>query len=162
VTIMRVLAVDPGYDRLGVAVVAHGPNRRDELLFSDCVKTSRDQPLELRLVTIGSQLETLLTQYAPDACALERLYFHSNKKTALSVAEAMGVVRYIAAKHKLSTYEYTPLQVKTAVTGDGRADKRQVMHMVGQLVPIKKPIRYDDEFDAIAVGLTCLAHERLR
>ena len=77
-----------------------------------------------------------------------------------SVPEACGVVRYTAARHNLPVHEYTPLQIKNAITGDGRGDKKQIMEMVKRLISIEKSIKYDDEFDAIAIGLTCIASER--
>ena len=154
------LAIDPGYERVGVAIVARENHGRDKLVFSTCIETSRNEPFEKRLRSIGDELEHIIKKYSPDSCALERLYFHSNQKTALLVAEACGVARYTAARHELPIYEYTPLQIKNAVTGDGRGDKKQVIHMVRQLISIEKPIKYDDEFDAIAIGLTCLASER--
>lgn len=157
---MKVLAIDPGYERVGVAIVSREKHGRDELIFSTCIETSRTEPFEKRLRSIGDELERIIKEYSPDSCALERLYFHSNQKTALLVAEACGVARYTAARHELPVYEYTPLQIKNAVSGDGRGDKKQIMYMVRQLISIKKPIKRDDEFDAIAIGLTCLASER--
>jgi len=156
---MRVIAVDPGYNRVGVAVLTR-EDGKDTLLFSTCIETSREEAFEKRLAQIGNELEHIIKKHSPSICALERLYFHTNQKTALLVAEACGVIRYTAARHKLPVYAYTPLQIKNAVTGDGRGDKAQVIHMVRQLISITKPIKYDDEFDAIAIGLTCLASER--
>lgn len=157
---MRVLAIDPGYARVGVAIVTREEGGKEKLVFSTCIETPHTEAFEKRLAYIGEEIEHIIKQYTPDSCALERLYFHSNQKTALLVAEACGVIRYTAARHKLPIFEYTPLQIKNAVTGDGRGDKKQIMRMVRQLISIEKTIKYDDEFDAIAIGLTCLASER--
>jgi crossover junction endodeoxyribonuclease RuvC len=157
---MRVLSIDPGYDRVGIAVLEKKANGKNELLYSTCITTSAGHPFELRLKHIGTELGTIITSHEPTVCATETLYFHSNQKTALLVAEARGVIRYSAALYNLPIFEYTPLQIKQAVTGNGRADKKQVMDMVKLLLPIKKEIRFDDEFDAIAIGITCLASER--
>lgn len=157
---MRVLAIDPGYDRIGFAVVEKVKGK-EQLVFSECFETNRKDVFEDRLLALGAECERLIKIYRPEAVAFEKLFFQSNQKTAFLVSEALGAMRYIAASHKLPVFEYTPLQVKNAVAGDGRGDKRQVISMVKQLVNVEKAIRHDDEFDAIAVGLTCLASERL-
>jgi len=157
---MRVLAIDPGYERVGIAILEKNTRAEEKLLYSDCFKTSSKLPFPERLSLIGREMERLIQEYDPTACAIEKLYFNTNQKTGLKVSEARGMMLYIASKNNLSVYEYTPLQVKIAVTGDGRGDKKQVITMVKQLIAIDKEIRYDDEFDAIAIGLTCLASEK--
>lgn len=154
---MRILSVDPGYERVGVAIIEKLPHERERLLFSDCILTSAKDPFEKRLVEIGAAVAHIIEKHHPAALALERLYFEKNRKTAIRVSEACGVIRYVAASHTLSVYEYTPLEIKIAVAGDGHASKKQVMDMVPRLINLKKKIKFDDEYDAIAVGLTCLA-----
>jgi len=156
---MRVLAIDPGYDRLGVAVVEK-INNKDVLVFSDCITTPKERVPAERLVLLGDRLNEIVTSYKPDVLAIETLFFSKNQKTVMLVAAARGVVLYCAKKAGLRIAEYSPLQVKVAITGYGKSDKTQVTYMVKQLVEVEKEIAYDDEFDAIAIGLTCLAIEK--
>lgn len=155
---MRIIAIDPGYDRVGVAIVQKNPRERENLLYSDCIQTDARALFEERLRTIGEAVTRVIVDYDPDALAIEKIFFEKNQKTAMHVAEARGVMRYVAVQHKLPVYEYTPLEVKKAVTGNGHASKEQIMKMLPHLVHIDKKIEFDDEHDAIAIGLTCLAH----
>jgi crossover junction endodeoxyribonuclease RuvC len=157
---MRVLAVDPGYDRCGVAVMEK-QGGKEVLLFSTCIETNRSLPFSERLRLVGDELHTIITANSPEVLALETLYFSKNTKTAIAVAEARGVVTYCAASAGLPLYEYSPAAVKIAVTGVGNATKDQVMSMVKRLQPeTAKRLMRDDEFDAIALGITHLAHHR--
>ncbi len=166
---MRVLGIDPGYERVGMAVLEKKAGE-ESLLFSCCFKTSAALPFPQRLLAIGEKTREVIAAHAPDAIAIEKLFFNSNQKTALLVSEARGVVLYEAIRAGLSVYEYTPLQIKMAVVGYGRGTKDQVQAMVGRLLILptgrasgisSKIITSDDEFDAIAVGLTSLASERI-
>lgn len=158
---MRILAVDPGYERLGVAILEKGTKGAlDELIFSDCIITSSKLPGPERLGILGKAIEELIAGYSPRVLAIETLFLTKNQKTAMLVAAARGVIIYIAAKQNLSIFEYSPLAVKMAVTGYGKSDKTQVTQMVLRLIHISKDIQYDDEYDAIAVGLTCIATEK--
>ncbi len=157
---MRVLAVDPGYERVGIAVIEKDSQHKEQLLYSDCFITSSKLPFPERLSLIGKELEHLIEKHTPTTFAIEKLYFNTNQKTGLLVSEARGMMLYVAIKNNLSTFEYTPLQIKSAVTGYGRGDKQQVITMVHQLISIEKEIKYDDEYDAIAIGLTCIASEK--
>ena len=157
---MKVLAFDPGYERLGVAVLERDKAARNgtKLVMSDCVRTSAKDSFHLRLKQLGNAAEQLIAEYAPDAVALEKVYFEKNAKTAMGIAEVRGMLAYIAASHDIPICEYTPLEVKTAVTGYGRSDKAAIALMLPRLIdlPATKK-RLDDEMDAIAVALTCLA-----
>jgi crossover junction endodeoxyribonuclease RuvC len=155
----RVLALDPGFERLGIAVVEK-ENGKDILKHSDCVRTSATLPFAARLKIIGEAVEALIVRYKPTTMALEKIYFEKNAKTAMQIAEVRGMLTYIAAKNGLLMLEYTPLQVKSAVTGHGGSDKRAVGFMVGKLLALPAKKRLDDELDAIAIGLTCLASSR--
>ncbi len=155
---MRVLAFDPGFERLGVAVVEK--NKKEELLYSDCVRTKATLLFSERLAILGKEVDALIKKWKPDCVALENLYFENNAKTAMNVAAVRGMLIYLGAAHDLVVHEYTPLQVKVAVTGYGKSDKRAVALMVQKLVSIQDKKRLDDELDAIAVGLTCLASVR--
>ncbi len=155
---MRVLGVDPGYDRLGIAIIEK-ISQKETLLFSSCVTTKKGDDFPKRLTDIGRAISDTIAVYKPNALAIENLFFNKNQKTALLVASARGVILYEAEKAGLSIFEYTPLEVKNAIVGYGRGDKKQVQHMVHQLITIEKTVSYDDEYDAIAVGITCFATE---
>lgn len=156
---MRILAFDPGYERLGVAVLEK-QNGKDTLVFSDCIRTKAALTFPERLAELGSAAEALIKEWAPNGVALEEVFFEKNAKTAMQVAEVRGVLTYIAASRGLRIYQYTPGEVKIAVTGYGKSDKKAVAAMVSKLVRLPERKRLDDELDAIAVGITCLASVR--
>jgi len=153
---MRALAIDPGFERLGIAILEKKEGK-EILLFSECFTTSAKTPFPERLAEIGAHLEGVIEKWQPKALAIETLLFNNNQKTAMRVAEARGVVVYTGASHKLSIYEYSPSQIKIAVTGYGKATKSQVETMTRSLVAVPEGKVLDDEMDAIAIGLTCLA-----
>ncbi len=155
----RVLAFDPGYERLGVAVVER-EGSKETLIHSDCVRTAASLSFEDRLLAVGEAAEKLIKEYSPAAVALEDIYFQKNEKTATKIAEVRGLLTYIARKAGLSVYHFTPQEVKVAVTGYGKSDKAAVSMMVSKLVRLPNKKRLDDEMDAIAIGLTCLATHR--
>lgn len=159
---MRVLAIDPGYDRMGVAVIdSKKPHdRRESLVYSECFTTSAKTPFYERIASIGKEVERLIVEFAPDCMALETLFFQNNQKTAMHVAEARGVIAYQGAVRGLPVHEYSPTEMKIAITGQGRGDKTQIIHMIPRLVTITKEIEHDDEYDAIGIGLTCIASLR--
>jgi crossover junction endodeoxyribonuclease RuvC len=130
------------------------------VLYSDCFKTSAKLAHTERLGLIGDEIEKIIELHKPTVLALETLFFTVNQKTAIKVAEVRGVILYMAQKFGLKVFEYGPLQVKVAVTGYGKSDKGAVISMVQKLVETKKDIRHDDEYDAIALGLTCFATEK--
>lgn len=154
---MRVLGIDPGYDRLGVAIMER-EGGKEKVLYSACVETPKTEDLASRLLLLGTAVEKLLEAYTPDAVGIETLFFNKNQKTAIGVAQARGVVMYLAKKHNCAVYEFGPQEIKIAVTGYGKSDKDAVMLMVKRLVTDIPPHALDDEYDAIAVGITCLAH----
>lgn len=143
-----VIAIDPGYDRIGIAVFS------DEqiLLHSECF-TPETKEFSERLLAVKKRIRELTREFAPSALALETLFFSNNRKTALKVAEARGAIVSAAAELGLTVCEYSPQEVKIAVTGNGAADKTAVITMVRRLVPLPPRKRLDDEFDAIAVGI---------
>ena len=156
---MRVLAFDPGYERLGVAVLEK-QNGKEALLFSECFCTKKELAFSERLLLLGTEAERLIKRWKPDAVALEKVFFEKNKKTAMQVAEVRGALSYIAAARGIETRQYTPLEVKAAATGYGRAAKSEVALMVRRILRIPAGKKLDDELDAIAVGITCLANSR--
>lgn len=159
---MTILSIDPGYERVGISVLEKTPKDSggEKLTYSDCFKTSAELPFTKRLEIIGREVEKIIKKFKPNAFAIEKLFFNTNQKTATMVSEVRGALIYIALKNKLAVYEYTPLQIKSAVCGDGHGDKKQVIEMIKNLISINKEIKYDDEYDAIAVGITCFASER--
>lgn len=156
---IRVLAFDPGYDRLGVAVIeraSHG----EQLIHSECVTTNRTDAMPDRLKVIGERIDALINEYSPTLVALETLFFNKNQKTGIAVAEVRGIILYLARHHNVQVHEFSPQQIKIAVTGYGKSDKRAVQDMVKRLVRNVPHAALDDEYDAIAAGITALAHAR--
>ncbi len=156
---MRVLAFDPGYERLGVAVLEKQKGK-EVLLHSECVRTSAKLDFTERLKLLGEAAESLIQQWQPHVVALEEVFFEKNAKTAMGVAEVRGMLTYIAATNNLTVQHYTPSEVKIAVTGYGKGNKAAVALMVPRLIALPPKKRLDDELDAIAVGITCLASLR--
>lgn len=157
---MILVAIDPGYERLGIAVIEKKLKDKEKLLYSDCFQTDKKLHHHERLGLIGAEIAKVISEYKPEVLCLENLFFTSNQKTAISVAEARGVILYEASKNNLRVFEYGPGEIKVAVTGYGKSDKDQIIAMIPRLIKIGKNIKHDDEYDAIAVGLTCLAIER--
>ncbi len=156
---MRVLAFDPGYERLGAAVVEK-INGHEKLLHSECVRTKKEAAFQQRLTELGHRAEALIQEWKPDLIALEEVFFEKNAKTAMQIAEVRGALMYIAAQKNLTVQHYTPGEVKIAVTGYGRGTKKDIALMVPKLLALPSRKRLDDELDAIAVGITCLASVR--
>ena len=152
---MRILAIDPGYDRLGIAVLEGNPSK-PVLVMSDCVQPEKGAR-EARLARVYEAVAKAIKKYSPDALAIETLFFSTNVRTALGVAEARGAVLAAAGSAKISVIECSPQQVKLAVTGHGGADKKAIARMIPHLVSLSKKKRLDDELDAIAVGIAGLA-----
>lgn len=148
----KILAIDPGYDRCGVAVVETN-ERNPRLLFSTCIETNKKDPHEIRLATIFKALEAIVQEWNPQSLAAETLFFSLNKKTALKVAEARGVIILFAGLHQLPLIELAPQAVKQGITGAGNASKEQITKMVGLIVGENVSKMLDDEVDAIALGL---------
>lgn len=157
---MRVIGIDPGYDRLGIAVIEKPTKGKEIVLFSTCVQTSSKDTIYERFGKIGTEMAKVLETYKPTALAIETLFITKNQKTAMRVAEARGVILSEAIKKNVPIFEYTPMQIKMAVTSDGRSDKERVIKMVHLLVSLPNKKTVDDEYDAIAVALTHCACAR--
>ncbi|MEI7689227.1 MAG: crossover junction endodeoxyribonuclease RuvC [Candidatus Nomurabacteria bacterium] len=157
---MRILAIDPGFERIGIAVLDKTLTAKHTLVYSSCFKTRADIPFHKRLTLIGEEVERVIKKYKPNALSIEKLYFTTNQKTVMGVSEARGVIVYSASRNNLLIFEYTPPQIKIAVTGYGKSSKNAVMSMVPKLINMEEETNSDDELDAIAIGITCLAHER--
>lgn len=158
---MRVLAIDPGYGRCGIAIMERQTSAA-VLIHSECIETSAKTDFPERLGEIVSRSERLIDAHAPTCMALEKLFITKNQKTAMRVSEVRGALIALSAGRGLPVSEYTPGEVKATAAGWGGADKRQVAKMLHALVRIEKPIKHDDEYDAIAVAITHLARSRTR
>jgi crossover junction endodeoxyribonuclease RuvC len=156
----KILGIDPGYGRLGYALIEKNGAGHDTLKLG-CMETNKALPFGERLCEVGKTITALIQEGGPDAVAVEKLYFAKNQKTSLQVAEARGVIIYTAQLSGLPILEFTPLEVKMAVCGYGKADKRQVALMVQKLAKINDTNQLDDALDAVAIALTGFAYERL-
>ncbi|HNW71404.1 MAG TPA: crossover junction endodeoxyribonuclease RuvC [Candidatus Paceibacterota bacterium] len=155
---MRILGIDPGYERLGVAVLEKNKTNKEEVLYSECFKTKSSLDFSERLKLIGEEIKSVIKKYKPEILSIETLFLNTNQKTVMKVAEARGVVIYECKNAGLKIFEASPPQIKMATTGYGRADKEQIIKMVKILVKIDNSKTSDDELDAIAIALTALAH----
>ena len=158
---MRILGIDPGFERLGVAIVEKSPGeKRERVIFSECFKTSAKLEFGGRLLLLGEEVAEVIKKYRPEVLSIETLFLTTNQKTVMRVAEARGVVIYEAEKAGLKIFEASPPQIKIATTGYGKSDKSQMIKMVKMLVDIDDSKKSDDELDAIAIAITGLAHLR--
>ncbi|MBQ8524069.1 MAG: crossover junction endodeoxyribonuclease RuvC [Clostridia bacterium] len=153
---MRILGIDPGIAIVGWGIIDHKLGKFTPIAYG-AIRTEANTPTEDRLSDIFSSLEAIIEKYKPDAFAIEELFWNTNQKTGIIVAEARGVILLAAKRAGLTINEYTPLQVKQAVVGYGRAEKNQVITMVTMLLGLKKPPSPDDTADALAVAV-CHAH----
>lgn len=158
---MKVLAIDPGFDRIGIAVVEKDTQGAESLVFSTCIETNRKSEHYDRLLQLGTDLRAYILEHRPDAIAIEDLFFSTNQKTALKVSEARGVLLYESRLAGLPIYEYKPNAVKIAITGYGAADKSHVSMMVRKLLRLGEEKKLDDELDAIAIGITHLVSYKM-
>jgi crossover junction endodeoxyribonuclease RuvC len=150
---MRILGIDPGTATTGFGVI---DVEGQKLKFVDAgvIKTPAGEAMEKRLATIYDELHQLITEHKPAVVAIELLYFASNVTTAFSVGQSRGVVMLCAAQAGLPIAEYTPLQVKQAVTGYGKAEKKQIQEMVKTLLKLNSIPKPDDAADALAIAIT--------
>lgn len=160
----RILGIDPGYDRCGVAII-EGKIQSPKLVFSCCIETDKTKTFSQRIEFIFNCLNEIIKEYKPTELSIEDLFFKNNQKTAIKVAEARGICLLAGQMNKLKIGEYTPLQIKTYLTSYGKADKKQVYFIVEKILKldfkdekIKKEWskKVDDEIDAIAIALTHL------
>lgn len=153
---MRILGIDPGYGITGYSIIDYIGNKF-KLIASGAIKTEAKMSFPLRLSEIFTDLNKIIDEYLPDAISVEELFFNNNVKTAINVAQARGVILVVGCQRGIPTYEYTPLQVKQAVVGYGRADKMQVQKMVKILLNVEKLPKLDDITDSMAIAI-CHAH----
>jgi len=158
---VRILGIDPGTARLGYALLDLNESKK-ELLTCGIVSTSKMDTESQRLAEIRRDLKQVIDKYKPDYMSVEKLFFFKNLKTVIPVAQARGVILELAASSGIPVYEYTPLQVKQIMTGNGRAAKLAVETMVMHELGIKTKIRPDDAIDAIALALCLLRGRSLK
>lgn len=147
-----ILGIDPGLATIGFGVVDYTKNRFTTVEYG-AVLTPAGAPIPDRLSEIYDGIGELCEKFRPDAVSIEELFFNDNAKTAVNVCQARGVILLSAKKHGIPIFEYTPLQIKQAVTGYGRAEKQQVMYMVKSLLGLKSTPRPDDTADALAAAI---------
>jgi crossover junction endodeoxyribonuclease RuvC len=153
---MRVLGIDPGYDRMGAAIVEK-QDGREKVIYSSCLTSSAKDDFADRLLCLGQQLEQLIERWQPTVLATEKLFLTNNQKTATNISEVRGMIVYLARKYGLAIAQYTPMEIKQTVTGYGNADKKQMIGLIEKLVVLPAGRRLDDEYDAIGAALTHLA-----
>ncbi len=151
---MIILGIDPGY-----AIVGYGVIEKDDktgkcsLIDYGAIETDKNEAFPTRLALIDDGMKSLIERFKPDAIALEELFFNTNITTGIAVAEARGVIVCAAVQHCGKLYEYTPIQVKKALTGTGRAEKKQMQYMTKMLLGLAKDPKPDDAADALAIAL---------
>lgn len=153
---MIILGIDPGYAIVGYGVIRYEANRFTVLDYG-AITTPAGMPFVERLDVIYKDLNMLFTKYHPEAMAIEKLFYNTNAKTVIDVAQARGVTVLAAHQNKVEIFEYTPLQVKQSVVGYGRADKKQVQEMIRVILNLEKVPKPDDTADALAMAV-CHAH----
>lgn len=153
---VRILGIDPGYAIVGIGIVDYD-NVHFRLVEYGAINTPAGLPIEERLSQIFADTTMLLEEYRPDAVAIEQLYFTTNLTTAIAVAEARGVLLLATNQKHIPIFSYTPLQVKSAVVGYGKAEKAQVMEMTRRLLNLREVPQPDDAADALAIAI-CHGH----
>ena len=149
---MRVLGIDPGTAIVGYSIIDY-ENNKIQLIDYGCIYTNKEDSLSLRLEQVYLRVESLINLYKPDHMAIEELFFFKNQKTIISVAQSRGVIILKAQLSGLDIYNYTPLQVKTGITGYGRASKKQVQEMTKIILKLSEIPKPDDAADAIAIAI---------
>ncbi len=155
-----VLGIDPGTAITGYGIVAETVKGEYELLACGVLRTQAGQPMPSRLLEIFQDIKALITEFQPDEMSIEKLFFGRNVTTAITVGQARGVILVAAAELGLAVAEYTPAEVKQAITGYGNADKRQMQEMVQQILKLAHPPTPDDAADGVAVAICHLQHSR--
>lgn len=153
---MRVLGIDPGLTRCGIGLVEGQAGRQLRMVDVNVIRTSAEQPVATRLVTIEKGIDAWLDEYQPDAVAVERVFARSDSSTVMGTAQASGIALVAAARRGLPVALHTPSEVKAAVSGSGRATKAQVGAMITRILRLDAPPRPADAADALALAITHL------
>jgi len=149
---MRMLGIDPGYAIMGWGILEKRGNSFIPVAYGS-IETDKDMPMPDRLKHLYSSLMDIIAEYDPKEASIEELYFNNNAKTAIFVGEARGVALLACINSGLDIFEYTPLQIKTALTGFGRAEKKQIQQMVKKILNLDEVPKPDDTADAIAAAI---------
>ncbi len=152
---MRILGIDPGTGILGFGVIDVDARGKATLVDGGVIRTPANQPDSERLITIYDELQEIISELKPTVMSVEKLFFNTNITTAMSVSQARGVVLLCGKQHGMELHEFTPLQIKMAITGYGKADKKQIQEMVRVILGLETVPKPDDAADAIACALTC-------
>lgn len=150
---MIILGIDPGFGRMGYGVISHG-SAEPSCVASGCIETAKELNSQKRLYIMNSELEGIIEKVRPHTVAIEKLFFAKNAKTALGVAEMRGIILLLAEKKQIPIREFTPLEIKVAITGYGKATKHQVQYMVQKLLHLQTLPKSDDAADALAIAIT--------
>jgi len=148
-----ILGIDPGLAIVGFGIIEKKPNGSISAIDYGVINTPKEENTAVRIAMVYDGITELIEKYKPDAIALEELFYNSNQKTVISVAEARGAILLAGIKNCGNMYEYTPLQIKQALTGQGRAEKQQVQYMVRLILNLTSIPRPDDAADALAVAI---------
>lgn len=148
---MRILGIDPGYGIVGFGII--DTDRNNAVVDYGVIETPKEETFPVRLQRIEESLRVLFETYKPDEVAIEELFYFKNQKTVIYVAQARGVIVLASQKFCGKTFEYTPMQIKQAITGNGRADKKQMQFMVKNILGLASIPKPDDAADALAVAL---------
>ena len=152
---MRILGIDPGLAIVGWSIIDFDKDGNPIPVDFGAIITEKDKTTSERLKEIYEDMTTIVEKYEPEICGIETLLFYNNATTAIVVGEARGIVLLVLEQHNIPIREFTPLQIKDAVTGYGKADKKQVQEMVKRLCNLEKVPQPDDAADAVAVALAC-------
>ncbi len=161
---MRLISIDPGYDKVGYAIFDKAPDKKTAFKYitSDLIKTPKTDLHEKRLKAIYDGLNKIITKYSPELLVIEELFMFKNQKTVIKVAQSIGVIEVLAANCGLPVKRFTPLEIKSIVTGYGTADKTAIKKMVQLTLKQDLVFKDDDQADAIACGLAyCFLNEKL-
>lgn len=149
---ITLLGIDPGYDRLGWCITQLS-GQKTIIVTSGCIETDTSQNIYTRYLAIDTALSSIIKTYTPTECGIETLFFTKNEKTVMKVSEVRGVVMSCLLRNNVEIFDYTPMQIKSAITGNGRAGKPEVERMITLLTRCEKLPKLDDEVDAIATAL---------
>lgn len=158
---MRIIAIDPGYDRVGVAILERNLPDRENVIFSTCITTNKKDEFYDRLKVVQEKVADIVATYSPEILAIEELYFAKNTTTALRVAEARGIIIAEMIRNNIPIHEIHPNHVKIAITGHGGSKKTDFLWMIPKLIDYDINGKLDDEIDAVAIGITFFAHNRI-
>ena len=153
---MRILGIDPGYATIGFGIIDKLPQGLKVVDYG-VIETPKTESIPVRLAILSNAMTGIIKKYKPDAISVEELFFNTNITTGIKVAQARGVILLCAINECGHLYEYTPLQIKQALTGNGRADKKQMQYMVKAFLKLKEEPKPDDAADALAAAI-CHAH----